>query len=105
MSIGFIVFMAILIFMGVIFLTPWGRNTFRGLRSVVVSVWGHLAVGLDQVLGQLQAFDWVSYLDRKEALIAMLSVIGLTGLFTAAKFTTGYKQEAWDKMREEQYLR
>ncbi len=87
MSTAFILFIAILVGIAVYFLTPSGRTVWKGVRSNFVFILGQVTLVADQMLMQIQGFNWDAYLDKSEALICSVLTLLLSGFFSALKRT------------------
>jgi hypothetical protein len=69
------------------FLTPHGRDTFKGIRSNITFLSGQVTLILDQVVTQFDGFPWDAYLERWEALVCQVVTLALSGFFSALKVT------------------
>ncbi len=87
MSIGFTLFIGIAAGVAAYFLTPHGRQVWKGARSNVMFILGQATLIADQMLVQIQGFNWDAYLDKSEALICSVLTLLLSGFFSALKRT------------------
>ena len=87
MSIGLILFVGITAGIAVYFLSPHGRQVWKGARSNVLFILGQVTLIADQMLAQIQGFNWDAYLDKTEALICSVLTLLLSGFFSALKRT------------------
>lgn len=87
MSIGLILFVGMSAGVAVYFMTPHGRQVWKGARSNVLFILGQAILVADQMLTQIQGFNWDAYLDKSEALICSVLTLLLSGFFSALKRT------------------
>ena len=87
MSIGLILFFGTTVGVAVYFLTPHGRQAWKGARSNVLFILGQVTLVADQMLAQFQGFNWDAYLEKSEALICSVLTLLLSGFFSALKRT------------------